>query len=320
MTSSEQQSKRADTLKDWPLPARIFIAILPILVAYGVYWYCESYESNCQEQTQNAHEAKPQTEKADKRTNAENISNQPNSKTSEQKAIYSNTSANCSIPCQIVKKALNDVVGFFTAFLVYVVYVQVLLMFSQEKWLRRSFKAARLAANAAKAQALTMEVTAKRELRAYVGVIEHEVIYTPDNELIGRVIFRNTGQTPAHDLTSWILEGLSVRKHPPESFFKKGDDEEKGGVLVPGVTWTRNIRIGLHNLNMSELEKESDAIWIWGGIDYKDSFGEKCSVSFRFWVAEKRLRIDPLGKSVEWWPLIPHKDGNKATYGDKTPS
>jgi hypothetical protein len=165
------------------------------------------------------------------------------------------------------------------------------------------------------------DVTSKRELRAYVGVTETEVIHTiMDDELLARVSFQNTGQTPAHDLTSWICEDVFVKKNPNECLFANGDDQEKGGVLVPGVTWTRHISIKLHNLNMDNLERQTDAIWIWGGIDYKDSFGEMCTVTFRFWVGEKRQRLDPLGRPMDWWPLIPHKDGNKATYGDKTPS
>lgn len=160
--------------------------------------------------------------------------------------------------------------------------------------------------------------SSKKELRAYVGVVGIEVIRTMENKILGWVDFENTGQTPAHDLTSWICEGVFDKKSPSESSFKKGDDEGKGGVLVPGAKWRRHVLIGLHNLNMSDLESESDAIWVWGGIDYRDSFGEPCNVSFRFWVGRKRMRRDPIGQPEEWWPLIPHKYGNKATYGDKT--
>lgn len=159
-----------------------------------------------------------------------------------------------------------------------------------------------------------------KELRAYVGVTEIEVVRTMDNVILAVVSFKNSGKTPAHGLTSWICQGVLDRKAPNESSFQRGEDEEKGGVLVPGVTWTRHRPIALHNLNMGDLEKESDAIWVWGGIDYRDSFGEPCSVSFRFWVGGKRFRRDSGGQPEEWWPLIPHKNGNKAIYGDKTPS
>lgn len=165
---------------------------------------------------------------------------------------------------------------------------------------------------------------APKELRAYVGVTEVEVIEVPDRKVQGvkiqlaRVSFKNTGQTPAHDLTSWICEDVFNKNNPAEDSFKRVGDEGKGGVLVPGVTWTRHVPIALNNLNWDNLEGESDAVWVWGGIDYTDSFGEPCTVSFRFWVGEKRERLDNMRKPQFWWPLIPHKAGNKATYGDKT--
>lgn len=159
-----------------------------------------------------------------------------------------------------------------------------------------------------------------RELRAYVGIVAGEISYTTDGKLLGWMSFRNTGKTPAHDLTSWIDHGVRDKDSIKESLFPKKHDEGKGGVLVPGVTWTRHLLIDLTNLNWDDLDKETETVWVWGGIDYRDSFGEPCHVSYRFWTGNKRFRLNDHGQPEKYWPLIPSKHGNKATYGDKTPS
>jgi hypothetical protein len=159
-----------------------------------------------------------------------------------------------------------------------------------------------------------------RELRSYVGIVDGEISYTTDGKLLAWMEFRNSGKTPAHSLTSWIDHDVIKKTATNDSLFPTKHDEGKGGILVPGVTWRRHVPIELTNLNWDDLEKETETVWVWGGIDYRDSFGESCHVSYRFWTGNKRWRRDSLGQPEAYWPLIPSKHGNKATYGDKTPS
>jgi len=305
-TSSEQQSGPIEQrLGDWGLWARIAVVIWPLLAALGAYWYCESREPNCRELNQPAHETKPQTDKSDSGSQPFAVSYKSYRQTAEQKAIEGNAPLKCSIPCHIVKKALDDAVAFFTAFLVYVVYIQVLLMLGQEKWLRRSWKVGafsnRLTINSIK----TAQDTAKRQLRAYLGVRDGHIEMiaplqgTPRSRYKVFVNVANFGQTPAKNVRKAVDAKLL---NPDHSVF-----ESEGGkgnwVIAPNVPyWTLVKEVDLDGHEVAAINDKKMALFLWGKARYEDIFGRTHELGFRYRSGDKRL---PNG-----WHLDPEPEGN----------
>lgn len=104
---ADQGQEWSDPLsQDWGQGKKAVVVLLPLAIVLLAYGYCALFERDCNPETR---------------------------------------LQSCSTVCFIVYRTLHDVVGLFTAVLAYVVYVQVLLMFSQEKWLRRAYKTAAFA-------------------------------------------------------------------------------------------------------------------------------------------------------------------------------
>jgi hypothetical protein len=99
------------------------------------------------------------------------------------------------------------------------------------------------------------EENAKRQLRAYVGIVGQEIHDSTDNRPIAYIDYANKGQTPAHDVRLWVNECVFPKDVTDETVcFLPASDEGKGGVMVPGAQWRRHCPIALTNLPGGHLK------------------------------------------------------------------
>jgi hypothetical protein len=140
-TSSDPQSKPADPLAaDWGARGKATAVLAPLLVALAAYSWCASFEAECNAERGKAGQEQNKETDAEKAARSLAVADKTYFKNAEDEGGKSKQPSRCSKVCYVVHHTLEDVVGLFTALLVYVVYIQVLLGFSQEKWLRRAYK------------------------------------------------------------------------------------------------------------------------------------------------------------------------------------
>lgn len=171
--------------------------------------------------------------------------------------------------------------------------------------------------------------TAKRQLRAYVGVVYPEVkVDFVERELVASIDYQNAGQTPAHDVVVKMSAELfdhSPGFSPPWEPPGTANDDGKGGLLLPGVIWQKYapiVGVEYGGVLKAHLENERKRVWVWGTISYMDAFGKDCFVKFRFWSGTDIRDQRPLnwgnGKTGQFFPLISERASSEATYGQET--
>jgi len=304
MKTPIEQKPKFNDLADAGSVKAMLVILWPLMVAIGSYWYCESREANCQDRKEAAHEAKSKANNPDDLA----VFYKTYSKDAEQKSVEGNTPIKCSIPCHIVNKALDDPVGLFTGFLVYVVYLQILLMFRQETWLRGSFKAADASARAAMEGVITAQDTAQRQLRAYVHVAAGDINFPSPGFPEAEIVIKNSGQTPAYHVRHWIH--MWIAEHPlkvtlpiPSHDFQMATD-----VLAPGAMSIMPIEKGGGPVPVESIRLLGTAegtIYIYGMITYKDVFGIERYTKYRLMYGGQ----GPVAPGK----LKPDSDGNEAT-------
>lgn len=156
------------------------------------------------------------------------------------------------------------------------------------------------------------DMTAKKELRAYLGV-SGEVSFITPNHIRASVELLNTGKTPAHNVT-YFIDG-AIRIPTENKIFEEGIQDPRKAPLVPGATRTLGYEFpNVSDVDMESLRKDEKVIFIWGSVKYVDIFGETQLLSFRYRNTAKRLARDPNGNLViSAWILYPEEDGNDTT-------
>ena len=148
-------------------------------------------------------------------------------------------------------------------------------------------------------QAAQMEKTVRiasdtsiRQLRAYVIVDRVGIngVITNSQPTV-TVEFKNSGQTPAYDVTSWISIGLSkfplTYSIPEEINFPtmKGSKDiiTSGGKVLLPATMSSPLTIE----EIDQLNTGTHAIYFIGKIIYKDAFGIERFTKFKFFCNKK---------------------------------
>lgn len=133
--------------------------------------------------------------------------------------------------------------------------------------------------------------TAKRQLRAYVNVFDVRATWKvePDDVTMKRVrvevFFKNTGQTPAHAVATWMIARGMPTERPD---FDPGDIEKEIdslGVQGPGMINHLEYAPQIDNLTHGVIKAWKagvESLFVFGEIKYVDSFGADRSTSFRF--------------------------------------
>jgi hypothetical protein len=147
------------------------------------------------------------------------------------------------------------------------------------------------------------ERTAKRQLRAYLGIENITITQVAVGKKPQAIVeVQNFGQTPAYDVRCWTEAGALS----PSAKLKRRMLEPGRRVIDPGGRML--IRSTLdHELTQAELDSIADdtlAILFWGCIRYRDAFRYRRKTEFR---AEHGKKV--LGTSR----LIYSRKGNTAT-------
>jgi hypothetical protein len=134
------------------------------------------------------------------------------------------------------------------------------------------------------ATVFVMRRTAQRQLRAYVMIKSVRI----DNVIIGGkpevlITLRNSGQTPAREVTHWaklvfstfpeiseLMPGRDVRETLPTSF------------IAPGGKLRLNtgIDLPLNGPTIKAIADQSHALYVKGEVRYVDAFGVKRATDF----------------------------------------
>ncbi len=131
--------------------------------------------------------------------------------------------------------------------------------------------------------------TAHRQLRAYISPdfssITDGSSLTPPSDvgvLRGAVVMKNTGQTPAYDVVTWAA--IDVARVTEEKSFVIPTVLERASVSSMGPGATTNQRRTFRVLTpheISEIETNKSAVYLYGRCRYRDIFGKFHRTDFK---------------------------------------
>ena len=149
--------------------------------------------------------------------------------------------------------------------------------------------------------------TAERQLRAYVYVEGGQIVVTPDGGgFVAQVVFKNFGQTPANEYSTWL--GGAVYEYDALPFPKErkplADRVNRSIVGPTAVTpiTTKSATLG----DIADIRSGKKAIFVWGGVDYVDAFGKQRYLYIRASMSGPELDF---GNGRRGWLLTPHPVG-----------
>lgn len=157
--------------------------------------------------------------------------------------------------------------------------------------------------------------TTQRELRAYVSVDSAVLKFTQPEVPRIRVVFKNFGQTPAHNFSGWIHtwladyplhESLPV---PPRGWGMGCS------VLGPGAIadFVAPEKPPIEGDDLRDLGTASCTLFAYGEIRYHDIFGKPRFTKYRLmYGGPEKVRGIPQPDGVRDWVLVPDVEGNEA--------
>lgn len=157
--------------------------------------------------------------------------------------------------------------------------------------------------------------TAKKELRAYVGIERVRIIDFDDNfPHRGQFIIQNFGKTMAMNTNIWI-NGVMTDK---DIFhFPLEDKDIKSTTVVMPNESIGGIEQNLprHPRNIANTADITKSFYLWGRIEYKDVFGKPHWTIFRFRSYRRAHYPDEGGGSITYGHAVKAtgKDSNNAT-------
>jgi hypothetical protein len=130
--------------------------------------------------------------------------------------------------------------------------------------------------------------TAERQSRAYVLVVDVAKIRTDPEEIAGPglevlVEFKNDGQTPAYDVFQWAK--IDIREFPlAERLPIQCIDASTRAILPAGAKAMAcpTFRYDLTPNEEQAIAESRAAIYVFGEVDYVDTFGKRHLTQFRF--------------------------------------
>ena len=128
------------------------------------------------------------------------------------------------------------------------------------------------------------ENTAKRQLRAYVGLRKYEIEGTGIGEHPKVTLtFQNAGQTPAHSVT--VQYGIGVDNFPQPELARTAalPDAKSVAVLLPGAFMKPALACprGMSQAEINAINAGTAAIYCFGVVKYRDIFDEPRQTEFR---------------------------------------
>jgi hypothetical protein len=186
---------------------------------------------------------------------------------------------------------INWWIAVFTAVLALAAVAQFFTTLIQLRRLRQTVEVTKEAANAAKKSAdatertvLTMQATAQRQLRAYVcvpGAIIKMLKKTDGTYAHVVLTYKNAGQTPGHDIRTWIA--LHIAEYPLNKVLVQPPQDAKYSpfIISPGSEQflPNEIRITPEQLPVFGTIKAT--LYVYGEILYRDVFGIERFTNYR---------------------------------------
>jgi hypothetical protein len=174
---------------------------------------------------------------------------------------------------------------------------------------RDAAKAARRSAERADETVKTMERNARRELRAYVSPSNGRMVdFDPDQlgkPFAVRVVFKNSGKTPAHDLRN--NGGIAFSTFPLREPLVQEEQFLGAGTLGPGLEYNLNIGArGITPEQWNALLARTHALYVHGSYAYRDVFDQPRTGTFCFYYggaqgmrADRMLTLYPEGNASD---------------------
>ncbi len=140
------------------------------------------------------------------------------------------------------------------------------------------------------------EKAAKRQLRAYVFVAQVEIGDVGTDKVKASIVIRNTGQTPAYDVT--VSTGANAFNVPGDVTFTPTPVGPDSSRFVFGPDGLGRRDIPLHSIigepnAVTAIKAGNAALYVWGEIIYQDTFGKTQHTRFRHMIG---------GRSCpRWW-------------------
>ncbi len=147
------------------------------------------------------------------------------------------------------------------------------------------------------------ENTARRQLRAYVGIHVASLTQPLLGTIRVRIEVKNTGHTPAYNVRTWSF--LGIFDPPPEvPKFITGEKTDIYSMIGSGaVIELHDGREGLKHDVINGITNGTKPIYFWGEIRYQDVFAIERRTIFRL-----RARLQPR----ENWYFDTTPEGNEA--------
>jgi hypothetical protein len=157
-------------------------------------------------------------------------------------------------------------------------------------------------------QVAITRMVARKQLRAYVFVADVEIFGAGTDKAQAAVLIRNTGQTPAHNVT--VSTKACAFNFPGEVTFEPtpvGPDSSRF-VFGPDSLGRRNIP--LHTIigtprAVTALKAGNGVLYVYGEILYKDVFGKGRRTQFRHviggstgWLSDNKMFVCPDGNEA----------------------
>lgn len=150
--------------------------------------------------------------------------------------------------------------------------------------------------------------TAKRQLRAYIFLHDAKLAFTTmDGPFYVHIELRNSGQTPAHNVSLWFK--IDWFEYPLQSALSSeaGPGETVAPIAANTVITRRLQTTGALTDKMREdLMAERKAIYVNGRVSYTDIFGERYTTKIKCLCTGEDLNLKRLRVA---------RDGNEETDG-----
>jgi hypothetical protein len=151
----------------------------------------------------------------------------------------------------------------------------------------------------------------ERTTRAYIALHGGSVVLATVDNAPGfhvAIELKNFGLTPAYSFTTWF-------KQPPIlapgalPFTAPTPLHERGGasIIGPGSSAWLNRYCRFEGSDIDDVRSGKKAIFIWGGTDYTDNFGNR-----RHFIFRQRISGQPSMTQGQGWGLSPHPVGYDA--------
>jgi hypothetical protein len=150
-----------------------------------------------------------------------------------------------------------------------------------------------------------MQVSAKRQLRAYV-TLEDGIIIWSDQQVQLVIRFKCGGVTPAYRFKAWAILDVQPSGASPFSTTTSFGSE---GIVGPGAFMSMNIQRSLDAAGFERIKDRTDSLFACGRAEYLDAFGEPRFFTFKTKVNGPLQTVRALGEKFTGWAIQPVPNG-----------